>query len=114
MTCGQFWLNAFGVDRLHQWSNRGQAVWTDIETTTIAAGTTSGPTPAQTRSEVWLALIHGANGIDVLRRHLGADLPRGRHLRERDDGHGGDGAEPADQVAGARAQQRERARASSA
>jgi hypothetical protein len=63
VTCGQFWLNAFGVDRLHQWSNRGQAVWTDFETTTIAAGTTSGPTPAQVRSEVWLGLIHGVNGV---------------------------------------------------
>jgi hypothetical protein len=62
-TCGQFWLNAFGVDRLHQWSNRGQAVWTDIETTVIAANTTTGPTPTQTRSEVWLSLIHAANGI---------------------------------------------------
>src|SRR5262249_41795443 len=63
VTCAQFWLNAFGVDRLHMWSNRGQAVWTDFETTTIAAGSTSGPTPAQVRSEVWLALIHGANGV---------------------------------------------------
>jgi hypothetical protein len=63
VTCGQFWLNALGVDRLHQWSNRAQAVWTDIETTVIAAGTTSGPTPVQVRSEVWLSLIHGANGI---------------------------------------------------
>jgi hypothetical protein len=26
-------------------------------------GSTSGPTPQQTKSEVWLALIHGANGI---------------------------------------------------
>jgi hypothetical protein len=63
VTCAQFWLNAFGVDRLQQWSTRGQAVWTDIETTIIDAGSTSGPTPAETRSEVWLALIHGANGI---------------------------------------------------
>ena len=63
MTCGQFWLNATGVDRLHQWSNRHQAVWTDIETTVISAGTTTGPTPAQTASEVWLSLIHSANGI---------------------------------------------------
>jgi hypothetical protein len=63
VTCGQFWLNAFGVDRLHQWSNHGQAVWTDFETTIIAAGTTTGPTPAQVRSEVWLGLIHGANGV---------------------------------------------------
>ena len=63
VTCGQFWLNAFGVDRLHQWSSRKQAVWTDIETTIIGAGTTTGPTPAQTVSEVWLSLIHDANGI---------------------------------------------------
>jgi hypothetical protein len=62
-TCGQFWLNAFGVDRLHQWSTRGQAAWTDIETTVIAANTTAGPTPDQTVSEVWLSLIHSANGI---------------------------------------------------
>jgi hypothetical protein len=38
-------------------------VWTDFETTTIAVNTTSGPTPAQTVSEVWLALIHQANGV---------------------------------------------------
>jgi hypothetical protein len=62
-TCGQFWLNALGVDRLHQWSNRNQAVWTDFETTIISAGTTTGPTPAQTVSEVWLSLIHEANGV---------------------------------------------------
>jgi len=61
--CGQFWLNAFGVDRLHQWANRNQAAWTDFETTVIAAGSSSGPTPKQTASEVWLALIHEANGI---------------------------------------------------
>jgi hypothetical protein len=64
VTCGEFWLNASGVDRLHTWSNRKQAVWTDIETTVIAAGSTAGPTPAQTVSEVWLALIHEANGIE--------------------------------------------------
>jgi hypothetical protein len=62
-TCGQFWLNALGVDRLHQWSNRNQAVWTDFETTVIAANTTTGPFPTQTISEVWLALIHSANGV---------------------------------------------------
>ncbi len=63
VTCGQFWLNAFGVDRLHQWSSRGQAAWSDFETTVISAGTTTGPTPAQTASEVWLSLIHEANGV---------------------------------------------------
>jgi hypothetical protein len=62
-TCGQFWLNAYGVDRLHQWSNRNQAVWTDFETTVISANSTAGPTTRQVQSEVWLALIHSANGI---------------------------------------------------
>lgn len=61
VVCGEFWLNAFGVERLHQWSNRKQAVWTDFETTVIGGGT--GPTPAETASEVWLALIHEANGV---------------------------------------------------
>jgi hypothetical protein len=63
VTCRQFWLNAYGVDELHMWANRNQAVWSDFETTVISAGTTSGPTPAETVSEVWLALIHSANGI---------------------------------------------------
>ena len=60
-TCGQFWLNAFGVDRLHEWSDRGHAVWSDFETTVISG--TTGPTPEETSSEVWLALIHSANGV---------------------------------------------------
>jgi len=62
MICGQFWLNALGVDNLHMWSDRNQAVWTDFETTDIG-GTGNGPTPVETTSEVWLALIHDANGI---------------------------------------------------
>jgi hypothetical protein len=62
MVCGQFWLNAFGVDNLHMWSDRHQAVWTDFETTDISGGG-FGPTPVETASEVWLALIHDANGI---------------------------------------------------
>ncbi len=63
VTCGQFWLNASGVDNLHQWANRGQAAWSDFETTVIGAGTSDGPTPVQTASEVWLALIHSAGGV---------------------------------------------------
>jgi hypothetical protein len=62
MVCAEFWLNAQGVDNLHGWSTRGQAVWTDFETTDIS-GTGNGPTPIETASEVWLALIHEANGI---------------------------------------------------
>jgi hypothetical protein len=59
--CGKFWLNAFGIDRLRQWSTHNQAVWTWIETTKMHG--VSGPAPTQTASQVWLSLIHGANGI---------------------------------------------------
>jgi hypothetical protein len=63
VTCGQFWLNATGIDNLHAWANRKQAAWTDFETTMIDVAATIGPTPMQTVSEVWLALIHSANGV---------------------------------------------------
>jgi hypothetical protein len=61
-TCGEFWLNAVGISNLKSWSNRNQATMTWIETTQIGS-TGNAPTPAQTASEVWLAIIHGANGI---------------------------------------------------
>jgi hypothetical protein len=64
VTCDEFWLNALGVDNEHSWSNRNQAAWTDLETTIIAAGTTTGPTPTQTESETWLSIIHGASGVE--------------------------------------------------
>ena len=106
VTCDQFWLNAHGVDQLHGWSTRGQAVWTDIETTTIAAGTTTGPTP-QADEVGGLALPHPRGQRDhLLPRHLEPELPRGRHLRRPGDGQRGDGAEPAGEDAGARAEQR--------
>ena len=109
VTCGQFWLNAFGVDRLRQWSNRGQAVWTDLETTIIAAGTTSGPTPVQVRSEVWLSLIHGANGVTYFVHSWEPTFRADGIFGNSTMVTGGDGAESGREVAGERAwQQRER------
>ena len=108
VTCGQFWLNAYGVDRLHQWSNRSQAVWTDIETTIIGAGTTTGPTPKQTRSEVWLALIHGANGITYFLDTWNPSFREDGIIADFDHDRRRNRVEPAGEVAGARAQQRER------
>lgn len=51
---------ATGVDNLLKWDG-GKPTWADIETTDIDG--TAGPTPAQTRAETWLAIIHGATGI---------------------------------------------------
>ena len=54
------WYVAKGVDRLRQWSGN-KAVWNVIETTRIQSDRKA--TPAQVRSEVWMSLIHGSQGI---------------------------------------------------
>jgi hypothetical protein len=51
-----------GVDRLRQWTNGRKDVWCCIETTRIENEQRK-PTVEQVRSEVWMALIHGARGI---------------------------------------------------
>jgi hypothetical protein len=51
-----------GVKRLRAAAREGQRVWTVIETTHINSKEAR-ITPAQLRSEVWLALIQGANGF---------------------------------------------------
>jgi hypothetical protein len=51
-----------GVDRLHEWTGGKKPVWCCIETTRIS-NPDRAPTPAEVRSEVWLALIHGADGL---------------------------------------------------
>jgi hypothetical protein len=51
-----------GVDRLKGWTRGKKPVWCCIETTRIS-NLERAPTPANVRSEVWLALIHGADGL---------------------------------------------------
>lgn len=50
-----------GVQRLLKWSGR-KPVWACIETTHIS-NQQALPTPAQLRSEVWMAIANGASGI---------------------------------------------------
>jgi hypothetical protein len=50
-----------GVDNLRKWSNYAKPVIADIEASNI--DDTSRPSPAQIKAEVWLALTHGAAGI---------------------------------------------------
>lgn len=59
---GNLWYVPRGVDRLRQWGEGRKEVWCCIETTRIS-NELRGPTPRQVRSEVWMALIHGARGI---------------------------------------------------
>lgn len=51
-----------GVERLVKWTERAKPVWCCIETTQIS-NPGKMPTPQAVRSQVWMALIHGARGI---------------------------------------------------
>jgi hypothetical protein len=59
---GKLWYVPKGVDRLRRWTGGRKDVWCCIETTRISNPDRK-PTPEQVRSEAWMALIHGANGI---------------------------------------------------
>ena len=52
---------ARGVARLMKLAADGQKVWAVIETTALDPGLAV--SPAQVRSEIWMAIIHGARGI---------------------------------------------------
>jgi hypothetical protein len=51
-----------GVERLRQWSGGEKVVWNCIECSRISNVDVK-PTPEQVRSEVWMSLIHGSQGI---------------------------------------------------
>ncbi len=53
---------ARGVERLVKWTAERQGVWNCIECAHIS-NPTQKPTPRQVRSEVWMALIHGSQGL---------------------------------------------------
>ena len=55
------WYVARGIDNLREWSDDSKPVWCWIETTHISSQ--QKPIPAQVKSEVWMALIHGAKGF---------------------------------------------------
>lgn len=57
------WYVPRGVRRLREWCGDAKPVWVHLETGIISAPG-SEPTPQQVKAEVWMALIHGARGID--------------------------------------------------
>ena len=59
----KIWLVAYGVDRLRQWSSYQKPVWVWIECTRISSSGGPGPSPAEVKAEVWMALVHGGRGI---------------------------------------------------
>jgi hypothetical protein len=60
---GQLWYVAKGIDNLQEWSDHRKPAWCWIETTRISEKAKRKPTPAEVKSEVWMALIHGAKGF---------------------------------------------------
>ncbi|MDH7568829.1 MAG: hypothetical protein QHJ73_04520, partial [Armatimonadota bacterium] len=55
------WYVPKGVDRLVKWTNNERVIWNCVECSPISSG--QRPTPAQIRSQVWMALIHGSRGL---------------------------------------------------
>jgi hypothetical protein len=57
------WYVALGIDNLERWSDYKKPVWCWIETTRISEDSERKPTPAEVKSEVWMAITHGATGF---------------------------------------------------
>jgi len=59
----KLWFVPKGIDSLKVWSDYSKPVWCWIECTRISQDCPRKPTPSEVKSEVWMALIHGANGF---------------------------------------------------
>ena len=53
----------FEVKNLRDWTNKAKPIWFWVETTHISkSGSGRKPTPSEVKSEIWQALIAGAQG----------------------------------------------------
>jgi hypothetical protein len=59
-TPGRLEYVAEGVDNLRSWTNHSKIIWNFIEAAAING---IAPTAAQVKTEVWMSLIHGSQGI---------------------------------------------------
>lgn len=59
---GKLYKVSEGVERLRQWGEGKKIVWNCIEASRIDNVATK-PNAAQVRSEVWMSIIHGSNGL---------------------------------------------------
>ena len=55
-------LVAKGVSRLRKWAGPDKPVWCWIEANKIHKGEGRAPTPDEVKTQIWMALVHGANG----------------------------------------------------
>lgn len=59
----KLWMGAKGIDSLKRWTNYNKPIYTWLETTLIGKDSPRKPTPEEVKAQVWMAIIHGANGI---------------------------------------------------
>jgi hypothetical protein len=59
---GKLWYVANGVERLVRWSGGKKMVWNCLECTHIGNPNRKA-TPQEVRSEAWMSLIHGSQGL---------------------------------------------------
>jgi len=59
----KLWMGAKGIDSLKAWSNTNKPIFTWIETTVIGKDSPRKPTIQEVKTQVWMAIIHGAEGI---------------------------------------------------
>jgi hypothetical protein len=62
-TQNNLWYVAKGIDSLISWTNNSKPIWCWIECTQIVAKNPRKPTTMEVKSEVWMAIIHGAKGF---------------------------------------------------
>ncbi len=74
-TSGNLWYVAKGIENLLRWSDYSKPVWCWIETTKINDQSPRKPTPSEVRSQVWMALIHGASGFGYFCHSFTTDPP---------------------------------------
>lgn len=55
-------LVAKGIDRLRKWAGPGKLVWCWIEANKISKGPGRAPTPEEVKTQIWMALVHSADG----------------------------------------------------
>lgn len=59
----KLWFVPKGIDSLRSWTNHAKPVWCWIESTRIGEDCPRKPTTSEVTTEVWMALVHGANGF---------------------------------------------------
>ena len=55
-------LVAKGIDRLRRWAGPRKRVWCWIEANKIRKGPSRAPTPDEVKTQIWMAIVHGADG----------------------------------------------------